>query len=182
VFDPQTVPPPALPFPPAEHYVPAAKSLLARTVDRLPEVVDTGVAMLQRIELVFEQFSEGDIPSRLGATLDKVDRAVNDLRSVVGQVDRAALPQKTSAAIERLDKALASVGQVMASLDGLAASSQRATETVDRLGHRASGVTEDLDVTLRELGNAARAIHDLAEAIERDPDMLIKGRKAKTSR
>ena len=39
-----------------------------------------------------------------------------------------------------------------------------------------SGGVRELEDTLRDLGEAAQAIRDLAETLERDPDMLLKGR------
>ena len=46
-------------------------------------------------------------------------------------------------------------------------------------GQNANGTVEQLEETLRDVGDAAQAIRDLAETLERDPDMLLKGRSPK---
>ena len=59
------------------------------------------------------------------------------------------------------------------------------TTTVERLGrvldHADATIRElrgldELEHTLRDIGDAARSFHDLVEDVERDPDMLVKGR------
>jgi len=62
---------------------------------------------------------------------------------------------------------------------GLVASTRRATDSIGDLGRRTVDSTGDLDRTLRDLDEAAAAIRALAESVDRDPDMLLKGR-AKT--
>ena len=63
---------------------------------------------------------------------------------------------------------------------GLVASTQRATDSIGDLGRSTNGSAAKLERTLRDLDEAAVAIRGLAEAIDRDPDMLVKGRaKAK---
>jgi len=52
----------------------------------------------------------------------------------------------------------------------------RVDGVVDELGKSSIDSSLELQHTLRELGEAARSLHDLVEEIERDPDMLVKGR------
>ena len=59
---------------------------------------------------------------------------------------------------------------------GLVASTRRATDSIGDLGRSTSDSTADLERTLRDLDEAAKAIRQLAESIDRDPDMLVKGR------
>jgi paraquat-inducible protein B len=59
---------------------------------------------------------------------------------------------------------------------GLVASTQRVTDSVGDLGRSTSGSAAQLDRTLRDLDETLIALRELAEAIERDPDMLVKGR------
>jgi phospholipid/cholesterol/gamma-HCH transport system substrate-binding protein len=185
VFDPDTHPPPPLTFRPSEHYVPATKSVLGQLVDRLPEIVDAGVAALHRIEVLFRELDESGLASRAGNTLDNLNLAIRELRGIVHRVDRGELPEKTAAALVRLDGAIDGFRHVIERIDGdagLLSSTQRAADTVTQLGRRATGATENLDATIREMGDAARAVRDVADALDREPDMLLKGRKAKSPR
>jgi paraquat-inducible protein B len=43
-------------------------------------------------------------------------------------------------------------------------------------GKTADGRAKELADTLRDVGEAAQSIRDLADTLERDPDMLLKGR------
>jgi len=59
---------------------------------------------------------------------------------------------------------------------GLLASAQRATDAFGEVGRAGHGTQKDLEATLRDMSEAAEAIRSLVDAIERDPDMLLKGK------
>lgn len=192
IVDPKTHPPPRLPFPPAPHYVPATKSLLtqieegvANAVDGLPEVVDTAVVALHGVEKIVRDVDERGFPRRVGTTLENVDLAVKDLRGIMRRINKGGIPEKSAATLDRLDAAIESFGRVMDQIDGdggLLSSTQQAAQAFGQAGKTAEGAAQDLDVTLREVGDAARAIREVADALERDPDMLLKGRSKARSR
>jgi paraquat-inducible protein B len=185
-FDPKTTPPPPLSFKPAEHYIPAAPSLLkglqdslSGVLERLPALVEATTLTVQKVNAAVDDYNGERVPARLGKVIDNVDAAVADMRTLVKNVDRAKIPEKTAAGLEQLDAALEHANAILARIDGdggLVASTQRATDSIGDLGRKTSNSTEDLDRTLRDLDEAAIAIRDLAQAIERDPDMLVKGR------
>jgi paraquat-inducible protein B len=185
-FDPKTTPAPELSFKPAEHYIPAAPSLLKGLQDsltglleRLPALVEATTNAVQKINAAVDAYNGERVPARLGKVIDDVDGAVGDMRSLVGHVDHAKIPEKTAAGLDQLAAALEHANTILARIDGdsgLVASTQRATDSIGDLGRKTSNSTEDLDRTLRDLDEAAIAIRDLAQAIERDPDMLVKGR------
>lgn len=192
LFDPATNPAPVLRFSPGENYIPAAPSLLKGlgdnlgfVVQRLPRLVDTTTTTLEKLELNLNDFREERIPGRLGKALDDVDGVVVDLRTVLRHADRARIPEKTAAAVDALSAAIARVDAMVDRIGGdagLVASTQRATESVGELGRVTSGSAQELERTLRDLDEAAQAIRDLAQGIERDPDMLVKGRERERPR
>lgn len=187
VVDPEVHPPPALPFAAPPHYVPATRSLLTRigdglgkTVDRFPEIVDTAVAALGRLEAILERLDERGVPDTVGTTVENMNLAVSELRGIMRRLDKGGAAGKSAATLDRLDAAIEAFGRVMARIDGdggLVASTQRATEAVGQLGRSAAGTTDELDRTVRDVGEAARAIRSIADALERNPDMLVKGRR-----
>jgi hypothetical protein len=75
--------------------------------------------------------------------------------------------------VTKLNEALQHVGGET----GVLAAAQRAFASVGEVGRNASAGTQDLHGALDELRAAAVAIHELAEEIERNPDMLLKGRR-----
>jgi paraquat-inducible protein B len=58
------------------------------------------------------------------------------------------------------------------------ASANRATGAVADIGRSLTGGSNELERTLRDLDEAARAVRDLADTIDRKPDILLKGRSA----
>ena len=187
LFDAKANPPPELSFRPSEHYIPARPSLVKGLEDnlesvgqRLPELVDAMLAAVQRVDGLIAELSRQDLPRRLATTVDHVDGAVSELHRLLQHVDRANIPDKLAAAIDHLD---ASIAKVSATLDaiggdgGLVASTRRVTDSLGDLGRSTSGSAEELERTLHNLDEAAIAIRELAETLQNDPDMLVKGRR-----
>ena len=59
---------------------------------------------------------------------------------------------------------------------GIMASVKGATDAFGEMGRNGRGTQRDLEATLRDVSEAAEAIRTLAESLDRDPDMLIKGK------
>lgn len=185
-FDPKVVPPPELSFPHDDHYIPAAPSLMKGLEDsvtellqKLPGLVAVTIATLDKIQLMIADFQEERIPHRLGKAIDSVTSTVADLHLLLAHVDQARIPDKTAKAIENLDTTVSHVNTLLATVGGdggLIASTKRTSDTIGDLGRSTQGSAEELERTLRDLDEAVQAIRDLAIAIERDPDMLVKGR------
>jgi phospholipid/cholesterol/gamma-HCH transport system substrate-binding protein len=189
-FDPKLNPPPALPFRPAQNYIPARPSLFKGLEDnlesvsqRLPDLVDAAVATLQRMEAILVDFHGQRIPTRVADAVENIDGAVGDLRGLMRHFNQAQIPDKAARAIDGLSVAVDKVNGVLDGIGGdggLVASTQRAADSIGEFGRATSGSAAELERTLRDLDEAARAIRVLAEAVDRDPDMLVKGRaKAK---
>ncbi|HEX7835986.1 MAG TPA: MlaD family protein [Kofleriaceae bacterium] len=158
VFDPETNPPPELPFRPAPNYIPARPSLLKGLTDildavgqRLPQVTDDTARVLSRMDRLLDEVGRERLPQRVGKAVDGFDAAIADLRHVTGQLRDARL-------------------------DTLVASARHATESLGDLGRDTSDQVGELGDTIHDLGEAARSIRDLVQMIEREPDILIKGR------
>ena len=69
--------------------------------------------------------------------------------------------------------------ELMARVDGdngVLSSVQRASDSIGDVAVDARGYQAELSDTLREVGEAANAIRVLADSLELDSDMLLKGR------
>ena len=185
-FDPKISPAPQLSFPTPENYIPARPSLLNAVLanleivgQRLPDLVDVTIEALRKAELILDDLHGSRVPELLARAINTVNDSAAQLGLLVRHVDRAQLPEKTAAAIDNLNSAANRVNGVLASIDGdggLVQSTQRATDSIGDLGRNTAESTADLEHTLRDLDEAALAIRQLAESIDRDPDMLVKGR------
>lgn len=158
LVDPQANPPPELPFRPAANYIPARPSLLKGLTDslyavsqRLPAITDDTARVLSRMDRLLDEVGRERLPERVGKAVDGFDAAVADLRHVTRQLRDARL-------------------------DTLVASARRATESLGDLGRDTSDQVGELGDTIHDLGEAARSIRELVQMIEREPDILIKGR------
>jgi hypothetical protein len=60
--------------------------------------------------------------------------------------------------------------------DGVLASAERSFAMVGEMARGNSSLGPELELTLREVRGAARSIRRFTDALERDPDMLLKGR------
>lgn len=186
-FDVKSNPPPDLPFKvPADHYIPAASSLmknledtLTKALDRLPEMVDAVVTIMRRIDGLFATLESQDVSGKAVATLGHADDVMATLQSTLGRIDKQDLGEKVATTLTELDVAVNKMNKVLDSLGGqkgLLASAQHATDSFGEVGRAGRGTQKDLETTLRDVSEAAESIRSLVNAIERDPDMLLKGK------
>jgi ABC-type transporter Mla subunit MlaD len=162
-FDPKTDPPPVLPFEPADSYIPSHASLLKGLQDHLeaigpliPQLAHRLDDTLVRLSRVLDQIGDEHVPERFAQATDDAADALRTVRRLAAHLDRAHLDTKTAEALDRAAAAARRIDALVAKLDGLEGN--------------------ELDRTVRELGDAARSVRELADAIQRDPDILVKGR------
>jgi paraquat-inducible protein B len=189
-FDPKANPLPPLTFDPGPRYIPAAQSMMknledtiARAMDKLPELVDAVVAIMSRVDRMVAQLEKDDVTGKAASTLGHADQVLTSLNATIGHLDSAALPDKAAATLEDVSKAVAKMNKVLDRVDGddgVLASVRRASDAFGTLGKGAGSTTRELEMTLREVREAAESIRVLTDTLERDPDMFLKGRaKAK---
>ena len=172
-FDPATSPAPKLSFPPVDPYLLAQPSLLTELEDplraavrRLPAITEHTVATLAKLERMLDEVSAQQLGPRLG-------RVVDDLGDAVARFRRLA---------QRNGDRLTSVLDKLDGEEGLVASARRATDSLGELGRNTAGATVSLEQTLHDLDDAAQAVRAFFDTLEREPDMLVKGRSTKAGR
>ena len=181
-FDPKQHPREALPFRVPANHIPSTPSTLknvedsvVRAIDSLPAVTSELVVSLERINGLLAQIESERIPARVAGTLNQADLAFATLNEKLQDVPARELSQEALATMAGFNTAMAKVHRVLERVDGdqgLLASAQRASDTLGDVAGDARGWSE----TLRDVREAADAIRQLVEALERDPDMLLKGR------
>lgn len=151
-------PPPVLPFPVPHNYIPATSSMikdledsLVDTMSALPEIAASAARILVRMDQLVSEANDMMQSMQLPA-------AVADLREMVTRIN-----------------------VLLADLEGekgLIQSVQRASNSVNDAARTAGGVGGQLEDTLRSVDEAAQSLRKLTDAIEKEPDMLVKGRVA----
>jgi paraquat-inducible protein B len=184
-------PSPALPFEPAAKYLRTRPSLLKGLADqleavgdRLPAFVDHADRVIAEVERVLGDVHDERVVARIGTAADAATAALVDLRRASRELGNAKLGDRAALALDHVRDTLSHLDELAAQLDGargLVTSARRATDAFGDLGGAALGSSEELQHTLRELADAARAFRELVEAVDREPDMLVKGR-ARTGR
>jgi phospholipid/cholesterol/gamma-HCH transport system substrate-binding protein len=189
-FDPTTHPPPALPFPVPERTIPSTRSMLDRlaealgaVAERLPGLLDNASKVITEAGALITQISSLDLGGRTEATQRRLDQLLVDARRVVAQITASRLPEELAQTLRTLDGAFEQMNQVLDHVDGergLVRSAQRATDAMGDVARGSREVGHELDATLREIRQTSATIRRLTDAIDRQPDMLVKGRSRNT--
>lgn len=186
-FDVASNPPPQLPFSvPKNQYIPATPSMMknledtiTQAMERLPEMVDAVVMIMKRIDSLFATLEKQDVSGKAVATLEHADTALATLQSTLRRIDEHDLGGKTANTLTELNVTVNKVNRVLDELSGkqgLLASTHRATEAFGEVARAGQGTQKELETTLRDVSEAADAIRALVNALDRDPDMLLKGK------
>lgn len=185
-FDPASNPAPKLPFPLPVNYIPATASTLkniegsvVRAVDQIPVMAERLNAVLAQLERLMVDLNRAGLGERAAGTLARTDRVLGVMESKLRKIPVEQLSAQASGAIANFNQTLVRVHALLARIDGdqgLLSSVQRASDSVGDAAGNAHGLGVELESTLQSLSQAADAIVDLVSALERDSDMLIKGR------
>ena len=191
-FDVTRFPAPTLPFPVPKNTIPTAPSMmknledsLVHVANRLPEITDQAASILGEIDAIVRDVSEQQVPERITSTLDKADGLLDVAQRKVDQVDAAGLSREAKQVLEDVNGAAKHLDGILARIDqegGLLASVERASDAIGDTLHDADGFGAQLVETLDSFQEAARSFRKLTEALEQDPDMLLKGRSPETKR
>ncbi len=175
-----------LPFPVPANYIPSAQSTMknlensvVHAVDRFPEIADQVVRLIGKINRILDDLDDKHLPEQALTTLSHADRAIEDLRVAVRGVDTAKLSAQSQQTLANVNGTLERLTALLDRLQGqkgLLVSAERAANAVGDIAHGATGLGADLAETLRGVQDAMAAIQRLGDALDRDPDMLLKGR------
>ncbi|WP_437923294.1 MlaD family protein [Sorangium sp. So ce291] len=190
-FDPETNPLPQLPFEAPTNYIPAAPSLMksiedsiVRAADSLPAMAEQISSALSHIDTMLAQLQSENLAEKTVLTLENVNAMLADLRGTVKGINQAKIPEKAASTLVKMDAAVARLDGVLQRFggdDGLVASATRATDAFGEVGRSAHGTTDEIDTTLREFRETLEVVRELMESLDKEPDMLIKGRAGKKS-
>jgi ABC-type transporter Mla subunit MlaD len=185
-FDIGHYPAPVLPFEVPDNYIPTAPSMMKSLEDslllianRLPEIAYQVSSIAGEIDVIVRDVNNRQIPERIVSTLDTIDGFLATANRVVGDVDAKGLSRSASRALDGVHGAAGRLDGILASIDrddGLLASVERASDAVGDTLREADGLGGQLVDALESVQTSARSIRKLTEALEQDPEMLVKGR------
>jgi phospholipid/cholesterol/gamma-HCH transport system substrate-binding protein len=175
-----------LPFKISGNYIPATSSSLkniegsiVRAADHLPELTAQLVALIDRFNRMAAQVDEQRLPQRVSDLMAHADRTLTAFDGKMQDLDARGLSSDArntlaawGATAQRTNQLLDSVGGE----HGLVTSAQRVSDSMGDAARAANGLGGQLEQTLQDVSEAAGSIKGLANALERQPDMLLKGR------
>lgn len=191
-FEVASTPPPALPFPVPENYIPTVPSMiknlensLSLVVSHLPEITRQTSVILGEIERLLREIAAFRIGERVSTTLDGIDALVGTTRHELRAANAAGLSKdarQTLAAIEVSARRLDALFARLERDDGLIGRAERASSALGDTLRDADGLGPQLFETLQSIDASARSLRRLTDALEVEPDMLVKGRSEETLR
>jgi len=185
-FNAVTNPPPELPFDVPKHYIPAApstfKSLetsVIQAVEQFPELARQMQEIMVQVNGLVGEVRAQRLPEQAGETLNHAAALLAVLHKKVDKLPLDELSSEARGLLGQANATLARADALIARLDGdrgLLASVQRASDSVGDVAGNANDVVVDMGTTMRDLRETVEAVRSLAETLERDSDMLVKGR------
>lgn len=172
-FDPDRYPPPPLPFEPPWNYLPSAPSTL-RSLEQ------AALEFANRLPTLGEQTSVILLEGR--ETLGSVRRLSDELQGEDGRLIR--LLARLDSAATTLEDAVreSKLGQTASALRTASVSVTGAADGVSSgiadVGEEVRFVGEELRSDLTALRDTLESIRALVDSLDRDPSMLIRGRRA----
>jgi phospholipid/cholesterol/gamma-HCH transport system substrate-binding protein len=183
-FDTGGTPPPVLPFPVPENYIPATPSTMknledavVRAVGMMPHLVQELSVAITRTNAILDDVDRHGLPGKAATSLDNANQVLATLQKKLGQLQVEDLSRDAAATLEGASAALLKMKRVLDHLDGndgLFASVQRTSDSLNDVAGPRLGAT--FHETERDLREAAVAVRQLVEALQRDPDMFLKGK------
>jgi phospholipid/cholesterol/gamma-HCH transport system substrate-binding protein len=179
-------PPPKLPFPVPENYIPATASTFKSleqsvmlAVDQLPVITKQIDRVLSQVSQLLSEIQAHKLPEQAAGALADASLTLRMMQVKLGQLPVSELSSDARGALARANSALGKVDAMMENINsetGMMASVRRASDAVGDVAGGANDVVYDVGSTLRDLRETIDAVRALAEALERDSDMLVKGR------
>jgi phospholipid/cholesterol/gamma-HCH transport system substrate-binding protein len=187
-FDVKDNPPPVLPFPVPENYIPAAVSTMknledavVRAVNRIPEIAEGIVVVLGKVNRLLDDLQGGKLLENAAGTLARANQVLATLQTEIRESHVGKLSSRADESLTLLNETIARTNTILARFGGekgLMASAQRASNAVGDMAVNARSLGPELEETLRDIQEFTAAIQRVADALERDPDMLLKGRSS----
>jgi ABC-type transporter Mla subunit MlaD len=185
-FDPKVYPLQPLPFKVPQNTLPVTASTMknledsvVRTANQFPDIATALLGTVTKLNSLMDNVEQQRLPNRAGDTINEANAAMAELRGQLKAVNAAALSASAEKNLTELNRALTGVNRLLERLDddrGLMESAEMAAKSMSEVARGAQAVGPELELTLREVRGAARSIRRFVDALERDPDMLLKGR------
>ncbi len=191
-FDQKANPPLELPFEVPENYIPAVASMMknledsvVHAVDQFPDLARQLLLVLTQVTGIFGDIEKMGLPQKVGETLALINNVLNQINAAIVAIQPGALSKDAQQTLANLNVALNGINQVIGKVNGekgLVVSVQRTSDALGSMAQNANHVGPAMEDALKDVQSAANSIQRLADSLDLDPDMLIKGRAKRVSK
>jgi len=191
-FEEKSNPPLELPFEVPENYIPAVASMMKNledsvvsAVDQFPELANQLLLVFTRVSTILTGIEDIQLPQKLAETLTLINAVLNQVNNAIVAIDPKGLSTEAQTTLKTVNTAVIGLNQVLAKVNsdrGLVASVQRTSDALGSMATNANHVGPAMEDALRDVQGAAQSVQRLADALELDPDMLIKGRARRVAK
>jgi ABC-type transporter Mla subunit MlaD len=185
-FDPNTHPVAILPFPTAERTIPSTPSLFASlgtslgaATEELPRLLSSARQLMDEGVRLLAPLRDEDLGKQVATTLDQANAVLVRIQRIGDQLQAEQVPQNLANAVAMLGTTLSSLDTLLASVGGergLLSGTQKAAAALVGTAQATNPLGRELAETLRNAQTTLEALRRLADTIDREPDVLIKGR------
>ena len=184
--DPSTHPAAALPFKTSDRTIPSSPSLLSTlassvqaATDQLPGLVASGRELVEEGLGLLGPLHDENLAGELRATLRQADGVLASLQRITNQLAAGQAPENLGRSLASLDATLSSLRALFDGVGGergLLSGTQRAADALVGTAQATNPLGRELAETLRNAQGTLEALRRLVDTIDREPDVLIKGR------
>jgi paraquat-inducible protein B len=185
-FDGQAYPPLILPFKTPPNTIQSTPSTMknledsvVRTANQFPDIASALLGTVSRLNELMADVDREQLPASAAATLAEGKTTLHELRAQIQALNAGGLSSHAEQTMTSFNQTLANTDKLLSRLEsdkGLLRSAERAANSMNEVARGAQAVGPELEQTLREVRDAARSVHHFIDALQRDPDMLLKGR------
>ena len=165
--------------------IPAIPSRLDSLLQRLRSmpvetIIQNVLNVSEKLDLILNDAAEQNLSGNLNALLlevklvaKEVSGILQEARPVVGSYKRLA-----DTANRKLDDSLSVASSTLNDLDSLVRETEKAVMGIRTLTNANSASVVEFNRTLREVAEAAKAIRSLSNMLDRNPEVLLRGKGA----
>jgi ABC-type transporter Mla subunit MlaD len=154
---------------------------VTRAANQFPDIASALLGTVSKLNALMDNVEEQRLPERAAGTLGDASSAMKELNAQLAALHAGELAAHAQQSLTELNQTLASVNHILQRMDsdqGLMRSAERAANSVNEVARGAQTVGPELELTLRDMRGAARSVKRFVDELERDPDMLLKGKAA----
>jgi phospholipid/cholesterol/gamma-HCH transport system substrate-binding protein len=191
-FDGSAYPTPVLPFKTPVNTIPSTPSTMknledsvVRATNQFPDIALALLATVGKLNALMDQVEQERLPTRTSGTLAEANAAMSELKKQLRGLKAAELSAQAEQNLNQFNQTLQRVDRLVQRLEsdeGLMRAAERAASSLNEVARGAQTVGPEFELTLREVKSAARSVRRFTDALERDPDMLLKGRATAVAR